>query len=370
MDRSTWERLADRLELAWPEHGFNEDQRALYFEVLGDLEDEQMTAAVERLIREDRSTVPPPGVLRARALEVQTATPTAPSPVSQRGVQATAPLPPLGIDASRTPAAPIGAQPGPEDGREKRALVPWMIGAGAAVVIIAAALGALVLSGGDGDGTPSAGERDPRQNDTLRRACEDERYIAAYPDVCAELGVTSADGEQAARTETPAAADPPARPVRVTRRLDYIHAGATRGRCFGPRAGASFTISGIRRTSDFLNCGSEDDPTLASGAYTFEPLPEGTIKFFTATFAIDEGSFDAQAGSSADFVVSYGPYLICEVTARWRSPTTCAKRSLDIPTSAGRLTIEQDVAPASYRAGDGLWAGLAYGRIAVNTASP
>ena len=152
--------------------------------------------------------------------------------------------------------------------------------------------------------------------------------------------------------------------VRVNKSLVALFTGAGSGRCFGPRAGASFKVYGDRRTSDFLNCG-DDDPALATGSYTFASLPNGTIKTFSAVFAIDEGSYRAQTGSTAHFMVTYGGRTICDVSVRWGSPQQCRRTNLRIPTSAGSLTITQDVQPATYRSTAGLWAGLVGGRIGI-----
>lgn len=153
--------------------------------------------------------------------------------------------------------------------------------------------------------------------------------------------------------------------VRVNKSLVALFSGAGSGRCFGPRSGASFTVYGNRQTSDFLNCG-DDDPALATGSYTFASLPNGTIKTFSATFAIDEGSYRAQTGSTAHFVVRYGSRTICDVNVYWGSPQRCMRANLRIPTSSGRLMITQVVQPATYRTTAGLWAGLVGGRIGIS----
>ena len=155
------------------------------------------------------------------------------------------------------------------------------------------------------------------------------------------------------------------RAVRITRTLNALYVGSSSGRCFGPRSGASFTLDGNKLTTDFLNCG-DDDPSVASGTYEFKDLPNGTLKSFTATLAIDEGSYRAQRDSSAHFLVTYGDKVLCEATVTWGSPYRCRQPRLNIPTSSGTLVIEQDVQPATTSPTAGLWVGVVGGRVGVS----
>lgn len=155
------------------------------------------------------------------------------------------------------------------------------------------------------------------------------------------------------------------RSVRVTKTLNSLYVGSSSGRCFGPRSGASFTLNGSKLTTDFLNCG-DDDPSVASGTYEFRDLPNGTLKSFTATLAIDEGSYRAQRDSTAHFLVTYGDKLLCEATVTWGAPYRCRQSRLNIPTSSGTLVIEQDVQPATTSPTAGLWVGVVGGRVGVS----
>ncbi len=168
-------------------------------------------------------------------------------------------------------------------------------------------------------------------------------------------------------TSQPSAASAPSKAdrVRVVKTLNALYVGSSSGRCFGPRSGASFTINGDKIYSDFLNCG-DDDPSTASGTYEFKDLPDGTIKTFKATLAIDEGSYSAQHNSTAHFLVTYGDKTICEATITWGNPYRCNRPSLNIPTSSGTLVIEQDVTPSSNSVTSGLWVGLVGGRIGIS----
>ena len=155
------------------------------------------------------------------------------------------------------------------------------------------------------------------------------------------------------------------RAVRVTKTLNALYVGSSSGRCFGPRSGASFTLGGTKLTTDFLNCG-DDNPSVASGTYEFKDLPDGTLKSFSATLAIDEGSYRAQRDSSAHFLVTYGDKLLCEATVTWGSPHRCRRPRLNIPTSSGTLVIEQDVQAATTSPTAGLWVGVVGGRVGVS----
>lgn len=166
-----------------------------------------------------------------------------------------------------------------------------------------------------------------------------------------------------------ASGDGPTRTVRVTKSLTALYVGSSAGRCFGPRSGASFTVNGSKRTTDFLNCG-DDDPSRATGSYEFMELPDGTIKSFTALLAIDEGSYSAQRASTAQFTIRYGDTLLCQATVEWGAPYRCRRPNLDIPTSSGTLVIEQDVTPSSYSSTAGLWAGVVGGRISISEIRP
>ncbi len=80
MTEETWGRLADRLEAAWPEQPMFRVRRDVYFEVLADLDDARVEAAVAEVLAEDRDRLPPPGAIRARA---GAAVPPPPATVTQ-----------------------------------------------------------------------------------------------------------------------------------------------------------------------------------------------------------------------------------------------------------------------------------------------
>lgn len=189
--------------------------------------------------------------------------------------------------------------------------------------------------------------------------------VAAVIALVAVLIFTLGGSDSSSPSEASSDSTAGGRAVRVTKTLNALYVGSSSGRCFGPRSGASFTLNGSKLTTDFLNCG-DDDPSVASGTYEFKDLPNGTLKSFTATLAIDEGSYRAQRDSSAHFLVTYGDKVLCEATVTWGSPYRCRQPRLNIPTSSGTLVIEQDVQPATTSPTAGLWVGVVGGRVGVS----
>jgi hypothetical protein len=66
-----WLPLAARIGAAWPSAPMDELRRDVFFQVLSDLEAGDVAASVNALLREDRESQPPPGVIRARAIELR-----------------------------------------------------------------------------------------------------------------------------------------------------------------------------------------------------------------------------------------------------------------------------------------------------------
>ncbi|MGE3138442.1 MAG: hypothetical protein AB7I08_12340 [Thermoleophilia bacterium] len=115
MTEETWGRLADRLEAAWPSPPLDESRRAVYYEVLRDLDDQAVEQAVTGLLAEDRDTLPPPGAIKTRAAVVAEASPAVVEPTA--GGEASS-------DAVEPPAGTSGEPTGEELERIKRR--PWL----------------------------------------------------------------------------------------------------------------------------------------------------------------------------------------------------------------------------------------------------
>ncbi|MGE3139382.1 MAG: hypothetical protein AB7I08_15155 [Thermoleophilia bacterium] len=73
MHESQWQPLARLLAAAWPDPDMDPERSAVYLEVLDDLDAADVEVAVRQLLREDRETPPPPGVVRTRAVAVAAA---------------------------------------------------------------------------------------------------------------------------------------------------------------------------------------------------------------------------------------------------------------------------------------------------------
>lgn len=65
---SEWAVIADRLEAAWPLPAMTAGRRAVYFDVLHDLDAGAVREACGVLMAEDRDSAPAPGVIRQQAL--------------------------------------------------------------------------------------------------------------------------------------------------------------------------------------------------------------------------------------------------------------------------------------------------------------
>jgi hypothetical protein len=115
-----------------------ERRREIYFEVLADLDEADVAAALEGLLREAREQAPPAGVIRARALALAgTGQPTAPFAASPPTFT---PLPPASAAFDR-PTAPFPA-PAASARRRRSWPAPLALTA-AALALVAVILGLL-----------------------------------------------------------------------------------------------------------------------------------------------------------------------------------------------------------------------------------
>jgi hypothetical protein len=121
-----WKRQAERLAAAWPSPPMTNQRAAVYFDVLKDLGDAQVEAAVSELLGEDRADMPPPGVIRARALAAKPVGPDVAAAVDDHGGEGTA----AGAEA-KDGLFPIGAN----------ARQPWK-----ALIYTATVAGLLILA--------------------------------------------------------------------------------------------------------------------------------------------------------------------------------------------------------------------------------
>lgn len=105
MTHEEWGAIFSRMELTWGE--LSAHRRNHYFDILGDLDGAAVSAAVDRLAREAREFVPPPGVIRDYAGGAASAEPASPGP-------AAAPPPPPTVPPTQavTPPSPASAPPG------------------------------------------------------------------------------------------------------------------------------------------------------------------------------------------------------------------------------------------------------------------
>lgn len=80
-----WRTFITDLATAWPSPPLSSEDSAVYREILGDLNEDVLFAALRSLMREERESRPPPGVIRQRAI-AQSAPPAlpeiAPSPTA------------------------------------------------------------------------------------------------------------------------------------------------------------------------------------------------------------------------------------------------------------------------------------------------
>jgi hypothetical protein len=122
----------------------------------------------------------------------------------------------------------------------------------------------------------------------------------------------------------------------------------------------------ITRASDpvpFLQCGSQEDPTLADGTYEFQGKAlqsESKPVSFQAKVGIDEQSVK-QKGTTAKWRLVYDEETKCESpTVKLGHPKhwVCNLEGRIDSFDLDLLSIVQTVHPAKTDAGDSLWAGL------------
>lgn len=102
MTSDEWSPLAGRLNAAWPTPAMDEHRRGVFLDVLSDLDVADVAAAVNSLLRGDRESQPPPGVIRARAIELRSRQTTMATPEHLPPTPAAPRQPP-------TPSAPAHA---------------------------------------------------------------------------------------------------------------------------------------------------------------------------------------------------------------------------------------------------------------------
>lgn len=156
MTAAEWEAIAARLETAWPP--FPLDRRALYFEVLSDVDMHGVASAVDELLREGWEQLPAPGVIRQRALQRAGAGPApSSSPVPPPGPSSPSaaflppvPPPPPGVPLSPAMAGGTTAfgesATRPDDGTPGTAVASLVLGiVGLLVVPIVCSILAIIF---------------------------------------------------------------------------------------------------------------------------------------------------------------------------------------------------------------------------------
>lgn len=98
-----WGAIFSRMELTWGE--ISAHRRNHYFEILSDLDGAAVAGAVDRLAREARESVPPPGVIRDYAGGMNPTAPASPGP-------AATPQPPPTVPPTPIVPAPATVPPG------------------------------------------------------------------------------------------------------------------------------------------------------------------------------------------------------------------------------------------------------------------
>lgn len=154
----------------------------------------------------------------------------------------------------------------------------------------------------------------------------------------------------------------------VTKHVSLVELMSPSDDCFTSieRPKASLTFEGRRSERDrnkFIQCGSFESPSLASGVYHFvyKPFPEDSQLVKVTAFAgIDESSDMAQSHTTATWIISYRGDEICSIQAQFNKPREfeCDVDVDEAKADLKELTIEQEVSPSSDRSNDELWAGL------------